>query len=157
MPAIVNERIDLDEIIRFVLSLYEGTSEIRYEIHSAIADAHIWADRSQLIRLFTNLLNNAVQAIGNTPEGTIQIQLSQEQQKIIITVSDNGKGIPPAQAEKIFQPEFTTKTGGMGLGLAIVKGIVEGVKGEITFTSKEQKGTTFIIKIPVNDEPANDK
>ena len=69
----------------------------------------------------------------------------------MVKITDNGSGISLSQADKIFQPEFTTKTGGMGLGLAIVKGIVEGLKGEITFTSEEQKGTTFILKLPANE------
>ena len=152
MPAVVTEKIDLEEIVRFVLFLYQDISEVRYEFQPGVAIPSVLADRSQLIRVFTNLLNNAVQAIGDRKGGMIRIQLSTEKQYVIVKISDNGDGISVPRAEKIFQPDFTTKTGGMGLGLAIVKGIVEGMNGEISFTSEEQKGTTFIIKIPANVE-----
>jgi signal transduction histidine kinase len=98
--------------------------------------------------MFTNLLNNAVQAIDVHQEGKILIHLTRELHQIIVIVADNGCGIPPEQKERIFQPEFTTKTGGMGLGLAIVKGIAEGMNGTISFTSEEQKGTSFILNFP---------
>ena len=149
MPAVVAEQVDLEEVVGFVLFLYQDTSAIGYEFQPGADIPTVLADRSQLIRVFTNLLNNAVQAIGDRKEGMIRIQLSKEKQYVIVEISDNGEGISVSGAEKIFQPDFTTKTGGMGLGLAIVKGIVEGMNGEISFTSEEQKGTTFIIKIPV--------
>jgi signal transduction histidine kinase len=113
----------------------------------------ILADRSQLIRVFTNLLNNAVQAIGEKEDGWIRLRLSRDRDFFIAEVSDNGAGISSDRSRLIFQPDFTTKTGGMGLGLAIVKGIVEGIGGEISFVSEEQKGTTFIIKIPDHVNP----
>jgi two-component system, NtrC family, nitrogen regulation sensor histidine kinase NtrY len=152
MPTIVVEQVDLEEVTGFVLSLYQGTSEISYEFNTDVASPVVLADRSQLIRVFTNLLNNAVQAIGDKKGGKIRILLRSEKQYIIAEVSDNGEGMPVTRAERIFQPDFTTKTGGMGLGLAIVKGIVEGMNGEISFTSEEQKGTTFVIKLPANVE-----
>jgi two-component system, NtrC family, nitrogen regulation sensor histidine kinase NtrY len=152
MPTVVVTRIDLEEVVRFVLSLYQDATMIHYEFKSEVADPFISGDRSQLIRLFTNLLNNALQAIGDHSEGIIRIHLTKERNQMLVKVSDNGCGISPERAGKIFQPDFTTKTSGMGLGLAIVKGIVEGMSGEISFTSEEQKGTTFIIKFPVNGE-----
>lgn len=148
MPEVVNERVDLEELIHFVLSMYKDTSEISYNFISVVSDRYIWADRALLVRIFTNLLNNAVQAIGESPNGMVSIRLSRENQQFIIAVSDTGSGISIERAGKIFQPDFTTKTGGMGLGLAIVKGIVTGMNGEISFTSEEQKGATFIIKLP---------
>ena len=151
MPAVVLTKINLEEIVLHVLSLYRDYTQIQYEFQSEGSELFISGDRSQLIRLFTNLMNNAVQAIGGHHEGIIRIYISRAQQQIIVKVSDNGCGISPERSERIFQPDFTTKTSGMGLGLAIVKGIVEGMNGEISFTSEEYKGTTFIIKFPVND------
>ncbi|MEI7660732.1 MAG: ATP-binding protein [Bacteroidota bacterium] len=148
MPAGVVDKVDLDDVIRFVLSLYQGTAGLRYEFTPGDAKPIVQADRSQLIRVFTNLLNNAVQAIGNKKEGTIIIRLSRSEEDLVVAIADNGSGISAARKDKIFQPDFTTKTGGMGLGLAIVKGIVEGIGGKISFTTEEQKGTTFVIKIP---------
>jgi nitrogen fixation/metabolism regulation signal transduction histidine kinase len=150
MPVVVNERINLEELINFVLSMYKDTSEITYDFQSEIQDSHLVADRALLIRIFTNLLNNAVQAIGEKPGGRITLRLFIESELFVVTVNDNGSGISFERAAKIFQPDFTTKTGGMGLGLAIVKGIITSMKGEISFTSAEDIGTTFIIKIPTD-------
>ncbi len=151
MPAVINERINLKELILFVLSMYRDTSEIQYDFHCVNEEPYLWADRALLIRIFTNLLNNAIQAIGDSPGGLISIQVSAEQLRWNIAISDNGSGISTERAEKIFQPDFTTKTGGMGLGLAIVKSIVAGMHGEISFTSQEHEGTTFILKLPADD------
>ncbi|MCX6304286.1 MAG: ATP-binding protein [Bacteroidetes bacterium] len=152
MPAVVLTRIDLEEVIRFVLALYQDTTQIKYEFQTDCSNPVIFGDRSQLIRLFTNLLNNSVQAIGNPHDGVITIAITREFQHIVVMVTDNGCGIPADRTKKIFQPDFTTKTSGMGLGLAIAKGIVEGMNGEISFISDEDKGTTFIIKFPANDQ-----
>ena len=94
-----------------------------------------------------------MQAIDDKQGGLIRVTLVVDKEDIVVAVSDNGTGISPGRADKIFEPDFTTKTGGMGLGLAIVKGIVEGIHGTISFTSEEQKGTTFVIKIPAYVEP----
>jgi two-component system nitrogen regulation sensor histidine kinase NtrY len=152
MPVVVAETVDLRESVEFVLSMYKDSSGIGYEFISEVDKPIVIADRSQLIRVFTNLLNNAVQAIGDRKDGKIRVHLTRENERFVAKISDNGEGMSAARAQKIFQPNFTTKTGGMGLGLAIVKGIVEGMNGEISFISEEKKGTTFVIKIPAKDE-----
>jgi nitrogen fixation/metabolism regulation signal transduction histidine kinase len=152
MPEVEFAPIDLTEVLLFVRTLYQDTPVVRYEFHSDIPAPVIYGDRSQLIRMFTNLLNNAIQAIGEQGEGVIRIDISKENEQIIVKVSDNGCGISPLRSNRIFQPDFTTKTSGMGLGLAIVKGIAEGMGGEISFVSEEHKGTTFIIKFPTYGE-----
>jgi signal transduction histidine kinase len=152
MPTVAFSPIDMNEVLQFVRTLYQDTPAVRYEFHSDISAPVIFGDRSQLIRLFTNLLNNAIQAIGEQGEGVIRIEIVKEHEQIIVKVSDNGCGISPQRSDRIFQPDFTTKTSGMGLGLAIVKGIVEGMGGEISFVSEEHKGTTFNIKFPIYGE-----
>ena len=67
----------------------------------------------------------------------------------MVYVKDNGKGIPKEMQEKLFRPNFTTKTSGMGLGLAIVKNIIESSGGTITYKTQEDRGTTFIITLPL--------
>jgi nitrogen fixation/metabolism regulation signal transduction histidine kinase len=150
MPEVVNERINLEELIHSVLSMYADTSQIRFTFNPEANEPFVLADRALLIRIFTNLLNNAIQAIGDLPNGMISIRLTEKEQQLVVTLTDNGSGISPARTGKIFQPDFTTKTGGMGLGLAIVKGIVTRMNGDISFTSEEKKGTTFIIKLPAD-------
>ena len=105
-------------------------------------------DKKQLMRVFTNLLNNSIQAIGEDNVGTIDISVSRENTQIVIKITDNGSGISPDQAARIFQPNFTTKSGGMGLGLAIVKSIIVNAGGDIRFESEPGLKTTFTIYLP---------
>ncbi len=152
MQTVELARIDMEEVIRFVLSLYQDTTRIQYHFRSDVLKPVILADRSQLIRVFTNLLNNAVQAIGDRDDGVIRIVITKDQGWVVVKISDTGCGISAERTTRIFQPDFTTKTGGMGLGLAIVKGLVEAMNGEIAFTSEELEGTTFTMKFPANEE-----
>ena len=106
-------------------------------------------DRTQLIRVVTNLVKNGIQAIPSDMENPkIGVKVMSEDDMVKITVEDNGIGITKENESKIFEPKFTTKTSGMGLGLAMVKNIVETYKGNITFTSQQGVGTTFIVTFP---------
>ena len=78
------------------------------------------------------------------------VQLKREVNDCIISIKDNGSGIPPAVVEKIFQPYFTTKSSGTGLGLAMTKKIIEFWKGSIWFETEEHVGTTFYIRLPIS-------
>lgn len=108
-------------------------------------------DRTQWVRVITNLVQNALQSVpkGKTPQ--IGVQLRTEPDQTVLTISDNGAGIPTEIREKVFEPKFTTKNSGMGLGLGIVKNIIESHNGEINYVSKMKKGTTFTIKLPRED------
>ena len=108
----------------------------------------VYGDKEQLLRVFTNLIKNGIQSIPNDREGIIQISLKIKKPDVIVQITDNGIGIPNALKDKLFQPNFTTKSGGMGLGLAIVKNIVESINGQIWFKTEINKGTTFYIQIP---------
>jgi len=102
-----------------------------------------------LIRIITNLVKNASQAIPLGEEHPkIKVNVSSEEQKVIIVVSDNGKGISEENKKRIFEPKFTTKSSGMGLGLPMVKNIIEAYGGTITFTSTLNVGTDFTIELP---------
>jgi len=149
MPAVILMETDPAEAIRFALSTYQDIPGIHVEFKPSEAGLLIMGDRSQMIRLFTNLLNNALQAIGDRTDGMIGITIVRVGLRVVISVSDNGCGIPADRRDKIFLPDFTTRTGGMGLGLAIAKGIVEGMNGTITFDSAEGRGTVFNIEFPL--------
>ena len=152
MPVTKPEPLDLNEILGNVKALYQDTSKIRFEFRYDSQLPHtIMGDRKQLMRVFTNLINNAVHAIGNTEEGIITFDLASIANKYSIKISDNGRGISPELSDRIFQPNFTTKSGGMGMGLAIVKSIIQGLGGEISFTSKVGTGTTFILIFPTQE------
>jgi two-component system nitrogen regulation sensor histidine kinase NtrY len=157
MPAPFNEKLDLNEVLGSVLGMYADLENIVFTYEPAWRNAIIFADRKQLLRVFTNLLNNAVQAIGDRPSGQVLIGLTMEDGRYKITISDNGSGIPEEQSGRIFQPNFTTKTGGMGLGLAIVRGIIDSMQGDITFVAREGGGTTFTMFIPALKEIQTEK
>jgi two-component system, NtrC family, sensor kinase len=104
------------------------------------------SDPTFLQRMLTNLMTNAVQAM---PEGgKLEVEVCRKGQKICITVSDTGVGIPEEVKSKIFSPMFTTKSKGQGLGLSVVKRLAEALGGSIRFESEEGKGTKFIIELP---------
>ena len=104
-------------------------------------------DRTQWIRVMTNLIQNGLQSVNSKKQAKIEVNLKADSNKIIISVKDNGQGVEPNLKEKIFEPKFTTKTKGMGLGLGIVKNIIESHKGKITYQTDNKFGTTFIIEL----------
>ena len=79
----------------------------------------------------------------------VQVNLDVKYDKVVITISDNGTGIPEDLQKKLFTPNFTTKSSGMGLGLSIVKKYVESAKGRIWFESEADKGTVFYVELPL--------
>lgn len=145
MPELRSEKFPAKEIIYRVTALYPG-----YNIRFACEDPEviILGDKDQLVRVMNNLINNAIQAVPEDREPNISVVLEQKDGEVLISVSDNGTGIPEEQADKIFEPRFTTKTKGMGLGLAMVKNIIDGFRGHIWFNSKVGEGTTFFISLP---------
>jgi signal transduction histidine kinase len=112
----------------------------------------VYADKTQMNRLFTNLLQNAVEACHDREICVISVQEELKDDRILISISDNGEGIPEKMQSKIFIPNFTTKSSGTGLGLAMSKTIVEQAKGRIWFETKEEEGTTFFVELPVYNE-----
>lgn len=110
----------------------------------------ILADKAQLEEAVSNIVINAIQSFSE--EGEICIKTSAEKGNIIIEISDNGPGIPKENIDKIFRPFFSSKGygKGTGLGLSIVKRIVSEHKGSIKVKSQQNKGTEFIISLPVS-------
>lgn len=104
-------------------------------------------DRTQWIRVMTNLIQNGLQSVNSKKQAKIEVNLKADSNKIIISVKDNGQGVDPNLKEKIFEPKFTTKTKGMGLGLGIVKNIIDSHKGKITYQTRNNIGTTFMIEL----------
>ncbi len=145
MPAQQSETLNVPKVIKLALDIFRERN-----IAFAKADQEILAkfDRTQLIRVVTNLVKNAIQATKNTEDPTIFVDVQTIGSDVQITVSDNGIGITEENKSKIFEPKFTTKTSGMGLGLAMVKNIMETYNGNITFTSQEGKGTVFTVTFP---------
>ncbi|MBA4133957.1 MAG: two-component sensor histidine kinase [Flavobacterium sp.] len=147
MPAQQNETLNVVEVVEFSLDIF-NEDFIRFESNSE--EIITVMDRTQLIRIITNLVKNAIQAIPEEQsEKAVLVSVNAEEDRVIIAVKDNGIGINTENTERIFEPKFTTKTSGMGLGLGIIKNIIENYKGTITFESEPGKGSTFMVSLPV--------
>jgi PAS domain S-box-containing protein len=110
-------------------------------------DLEIFTDPAYLKRILSNLITNAVQAMPKG--GKLAVKAQKKDNHVIISVKDTGVGIPEGTRDKIFTPLFTTKAKGQGLGLAVVKRLVVALGGNITYESKEGKGTEFIVETPI--------
>lgn len=149
MPKAINEVINVVESIRSTLTLFSNTDNIDFVFEHESDEIPVFADKEQLSRVFINLIKNAIQSIPENRTGKVGISLVHNVEMVRISITDNGKGIPEELQNKLFTPSFTTKSSGMGLGLSIVKSIIESFDGNITFITKVNIGTTFIIELPV--------
>lgn len=145
MPAQQNEMLNVVNIVKLALDIF---SEDYIYFTSSEEKIIIKFDRTQLIRVITNLIKNAIQSIPDNKIPQVDVHVVNGESEVVILVSDNGIGILEENKAKIFEPKFTTKTSGMGLGLGMVKNIVETYKGNITFTSNPNEGTTFRVSLP---------
>lgn len=145
MPIQRKEKIEIIGVIKMALDIF-NEDYIFYTPMEKELFANL--DKTQLIRIVTNLIKNATQAIEGQENPRIDVKVSCQKDKIFIEVSDNGRGIKQEVEHLIFEPKFTTKTSGMGLGLPIIKSIIEAYEGSITFTSNEGKGTKFTVILP---------
>jgi signal transduction histidine kinase len=153
IPNARNQVFELAGQMKKVIGLFEthDRASIKFNCEGC-EDILVNADREQLSRAIINLIKNAIQAFPEDQKGDVVITLSRKDDNALITVADNGTGIPVELREKLFGPSFTTKTSGMGLGLAIVKNIVENFSGRIWFETELEKGSTFYIEIPVYNQ-----
>lgn len=153
MPRANEEEINMKNILGNIVELYKDTIDISLIDKCSGKNCIVIADKEQLLRVFNNLVKNSVQAIPEDREGKIEIIISLKGGSVIVGVKDNGAGINERAVDKIFMPNFTTKTAGMGLGLAMVKNIIESSGGKIWFETTGNVGTTFYVSLPlVNDE-----
>jgi signal transduction histidine kinase/iron only hydrogenase large subunit-like protein len=122
---------------------------IKIEVNHDAKDTTIEADKDQLEQVFINILINAAEAMDGRPLKKIKIDILNEQQYLVVTISDTGCGIPKENQNKIFTPFFTTKKigKGTGLGMAIVYGIIKMHQGDIRFESELERGTMFTITL----------
>ncbi len=151
MPQPENEVLHLLEVVYHSANLYKETEEVDIIVKSEgkINDL-IFGDKSQLLRVFNNLILNSIQAIPEGKAGEIIVNVCNDEEKIIVSVTDNGVGINEEQMKKVFVPNFTTKSSGTGLGLAISRNIIELAGGTIRFESTENTGTTFFVVLPLH-------
>jgi len=147
MPAQQNETLNVVEVVAFSLEIF---NEEYIQFESVEEEIITIMDRTQLIRIITNLVQNAIQAIPEDKiEKSVLVAVKREDNHVNIIVKDNGIGIKLENVENIFEPKFTTKNSGMGLGLGIIKNIIENYKGTITFETQYGIGTTFTVSLPI--------
>lgn len=148
MPQAQNEVFVLNDVVASVHDLFRKREDMDVQLQVPITDLYVFADKSQMIRVLNNIVKNAIQAIPQTRRGLISIKLSEKENNILLTISDNGIGIEESMRDKVFYPNFTTKSSGMGLGLAICSDIIQSFDGKIYFETEKGVGTTFFIELP---------
>jgi signal transduction histidine kinase len=151
MPQTELSVFSLSEQVAKVHGLFRS-SKTTVHFSLSLPDDHpceIEADKYQIARVFNNLYKIAIQAIPDDREGRIACMVACEGGKVLVEVRDNGTGIPEDMREKVFEPNFTTKTSGSGLGLAMSKSMVEAAKGRIWVESEPGKGASFFVEFPL--------
>ena len=152
IPEPQKETVDLFSVIKNTVTLFEIEDDCALTIETKETNILLKLDKNQWIQVFNNLVKNAIQSLNERKEGKVKITIEKDilENEVRIHISDNGKGIPEEQMDKIFIPHFTTKSTGSGIGLSVVKQIVENHGGKITFESIENEGTTFTIVLNLN-------
>jgi len=148
MPDTKLERLNIFEILTQAVTIFKEMDNIKLLFQAPQGAFIITADRDQLLRCFNNLLKNAIEATPSDRLGIIEINYMVTNKSILLTFKDNGEGIPEHLREKIFEPNFTTKSSGTGLGLAFVKNSIENAGGKVWFETEAGNGTTFYLSLP---------
>jgi signal transduction histidine kinase len=143
------EIFNLHDLLFSLASLYETMDNLLFKWVPVREKVMVYADKTQLNRLFTNLMQNAYEACREKEKCVISVSEELTGDRIRVTVTDNGEGIPPHMQSKIFTPNFTTKSSGTGLGLAMSRTIVEQAKGKIWFETSVNEGTKFFVELPL--------
>ncbi|HLP21438.1 MAG TPA: HAMP domain-containing sensor histidine kinase, partial [Chitinophagales bacterium] len=150
MPKAHNEIINLNELLKSITDLFAREENVSVAFNTESESPLVFADRNQLVSVFNNLVKNAMQSIPEHRKGFVDVHVKDEDGWVTVTVSDNGAGIPSDNYDKVFVPNFTTKSSGTGLGLAITKQIIDGNGGRIWFESAENVGTAFFVRMKQN-------
>jgi signal transduction histidine kinase len=152
MPVANMVRVDIITCIHNTVILFASDNvsfKLNFHGHSQV---YVYADREQMLRVFVNLFRNAIQARSEERPPEIRVDLLCRADKVYIRVRDNGVGIPEEMHDKIFRPNFTTKSSGSGIGLAIVMSVVHSVGGTIKLYPKVRLGASFVMILPIMTE-----
>jgi two-component system, NtrC family, nitrogen regulation sensor histidine kinase NtrY len=150
MPQANSEEFILNDLIESVFTLFGyRRNDVELNLHLPDLKFSVYADRNLLTNALNNLLINAAQAIPASQKGKIDMSVYRRDRSVVIKITDNGSGIPKDIQEKIFKPNFTTKSYGSGLGLLITKNIVESVNGKLYFETEENVGTSFFLELDI--------
>jgi len=151
LPHLTLAPQDLNALVQETLLLYQEVQpRITLEFHPDPALPPILLDREQVKRLLLNLLDNALASISGSGTIAVSVRGDGAQDRVELSVSDTGEGVPDRDKVRIFEPYFSTKGGGTGLGLAIVNSIVAEHQGRIRVEDNVPRGARFIIEIPMH-------
>lgn len=150
MPAQENETLNIVETVQLALDIF---NEDYITFETSEEEIITTFDRTQVVRIINNLVKNAIQAIPEyEPFPSVEVKIYRKENSFVcIEVKDNGSGIPVEIRDRVFEPQFTTKSSGMGLGLAMIKNMVESYGGTVHFETVIDKGTTFYVKLPITN------
>ena len=161
MPQAVREPMDVVPLVESVLMLQRARGGVEYTLRDEAGTVFINADKGQLQRVFTNVLENAYNAIAeregtNLPHGRIQVVVRKTQgDTLTLEIHDNGRGLPADKdVDQLFDPYVTTRKNGTGLGLAIVKKVMDEHGGTVRMKRREEGGTVVVLSFPVVETPA---
>ncbi|MCH8567680.1 MAG: HAMP domain-containing protein [Balneolales bacterium] len=139
-------KLDLNELVRSSAALFESQPMVKIQLGLYHSPALITGSEDELKRVFINIIKNGIEAM---PEGgVLSLSVQQIHRVFHISITDTGVGVEPEIQDKIFMPNFSTKTSGTGLGLAICKKIIDAHGGEIRFTSSYKSGSQFEVLLP---------
>ncbi len=150
MPEPKAEPTDVAAALRKAADLHNNPATAVFTAAIPCEEVIVLGDESLLMRTFNNLLLNAVQAVPASRKPHIELKLEvREGREALISIKDNGSGIPADIRQKVFVPNFSTKYTGSGIGLAVAKKGIENAGGRIWFESEEEQGTVFYISLPL--------
>jgi len=159
LPTPRPQEFDLEDAIKHVLALHRGPNgESRIDFRTKGAVPKVRADRDQMIQVITNLVQNAVEASRNEPDPRVEVVLEADgADRVLVSVMDNGPGVPPEFASRLFEPYATTKASGTGLGLAISQRIAMEHNGELAhLPDARAHGAVFRLTLSVQGPPVTD-
>lgn len=142
-------RVVLDTVVKRLMTVMQeepALRRIKLRFENSRPDATVLVDEGQLEQLVLNLVINAAHA--SEPEGVVSIRVERRDERVLLSVCDRGKGMPPEVRERAFEPFFTTKAKGTGLGLTICRRIAEANDGVIDLDSQPGRGTTVTVTFP---------
>lgn len=152
MPQSKNERLNLQDIVKSVITTFENDNQSISFFQNKTESAFINGDKSHVIRVLNNLITNAIQSIPTERSKKISLTLRFSDNYVVIKITDNGSGISPEISKRIFMPNFTTRSTGSGLGLAMVKSIVTQMSGNVAFRTQVGKGSSFFVILPLDQK-----
>ena len=152
--------LDVNDVIREVVVLVQReliSHQVSLRMELAPTLSMVLADRVQLQQVMINLVMNGIEAMRSVTDRTRELAIGslQETQEVLVSVTDCGVGISTEIADRLFNPFFTTKSGGMGMGLAICRSIMEGHGGRLWATADVPHGATFQFTLPVSANTAS--